>query len=73
MKKTKFICIKDLQGGDFAVGASATIEEWRKIALDWADNDNNNELYETIKKLPTKQVIEFIKEIWQIIIIPTNN
>ena len=70
MDKMKYICIKDLQGGTFAVGCVETIENWQKIALNWCDSDGNYELYNYIKKLNEKHVINEIREIWQLKIIP---
>ena len=69
----KFICIRDFQNGDFAVGSVMTIEGWRDRALSWADSDGNIELYRALKKLPKKEVIEFIADIWQIEIISIND
>lgn len=69
----KFICINDLQGGEFAVGCAMTIEEWRERAMFWADSDGNEELYKSVKKLPKKDVIDFIQDIWDLEIISVNN
>lgn len=68
----KYICIKDLQYGDFAVGNIATIEEWRETALAWAWNDDNEELQETLEELKQENIIDFIQEIWQIEIVKLN-
>ena len=62
----KYICVKDLQGGDFAVGRIATAEEWREIALSWAWNDDNEDLLKTLKKLKKENVVAFVYDIWQI-------
>lgn len=65
----KYLCIKDLQGGDFAVGCLESSEGWRKIALNWCGSDDNDELYRTVEELQEKEIINFIMEIWQIEII----
>jgi len=36
----RYRVVKDLQGGDFAMGIDQTIEEWRNNALYWAENDD---------------------------------
>lgn len=69
----KFICIKDLQGGEFAVGCAMTIEEWRERAMFWADSDSNEELFKSVKNLPKKYIIDFIQDIWDLEIISVND
>lgn len=71
--KEKFICINDLQGGEFAVGCVMTIEEWRERAMFWADSDSNEELFRSVKKLPKKEVVDFIQDIWDLKIISVND
>lgn len=69
----KFMCIKDLQGGNFAVGYSMTIEEWRGQAMEWAENDGDSETYEELEKLNTSEVLDYIREIWELEIVESDN
>ena len=67
----KYICVKDLQGGSFAVGRTHTIEDWRKQALEWLYQDDAEEDYiRFIKKLNKKYVIDEIASMWALKIIP---
>lgn len=65
----KFMCIKDLQNGNFGVGYSMTIEEWRGQAMEWAENDGDSETYEELEKLDTSEVLDYIREIWELEIV----
>lgn len=71
MKEVKIMykCTKDLISKDFAVGVVAGIEEWRQIAINWAENDENFELTKTLKKLRKNEVINFVQDFWQIKIV----
>lgn len=69
LRDKKYICIRDLQGGDFAVGGAGNIEFWRERAMDWASSDDNMETYYYLKYLAKKEVINFIQEFWQLEII----
>lgn len=64
----KYKCVEDLQGGEFAVGNIETIEEWRQTALAWCDSDGNEGLFKTLESLPESEVIDFIQDMWQIVI-----
>lgn len=67
----KYICVRDRQGGSFAVGRTLTIEEWRKQALEWLYQDDAEEDYiRFIKKLNKKYVIDEIAGMWALEIIP---
>ena len=68
----KYICIRDLQGGEFALGYSMTVEEWRGQAIEWAENDGDNETYEELEKLDTSEVLDYIREIWELEIVESN-
>lgn len=69
----KFMCIKDLQNGRFGVGYSMTIEEWRGQAMEWAENDGDSETYEELEKLDTSEVLDYIREIWELEIVESDN
>ena len=69
----KYICIKDLQNGNFGVGYSMTIEEWRGQAMEWAENDGDSETYEELEKLDTSEVLDYIREIWELEIVESDN
>lgn len=68
----KFMCIKDLQNGNFGVGYSMTIEEWRGQAMEWAENDEDSETYEELEKLDTSEVLDYIREIWELEIVESD-
>lgn len=61
-----FRVVKDLQGGDFAMGSDLTIEQWREQAIEWAGTDGHYGLVEELKKLPQNEVLDEIAEFWQI-------
>lgn len=69
----KFMCIKDLQNGNFGVGYSMTIEEWRGQAMEWAENDGDSETYEELEKLDTSEVLDYIREIWELEIVESDD
>lgn len=69
----KYICIRDLQGGEFAVGNSMTVGEWRGQAMEWAENDGDSETYYELEKLDTNEVLDYIREIWEIEIVESND
>ena len=69
----KYMCIKDLQNGNFGVGYSMTIEEWRGQAMEWAENDGDSETYEELEKLDTSEVLDYIREIWELEIVESDD
>lgn len=69
----KYMCIKDLQNGNFGVGYSMTVEEWRGQAMEWAENDGDSETYEELEKLDTSEVLDYIREIWELEIVESDN
>lgn len=66
LRDRKYMCTRDLQGGDFAVGGIGNIEYWRERAMGWAYGDDSMELYYSLKYLPKKQVINFVTEFWEL-------
>lgn len=69
-EERKYICIEDLQGGSFAVGRVHTAKEWKKQALEWCEQDDNEEYYKFLKRLPLKYIIGEIASMWDLAIIP---
>lgn len=69
----KYICIRDLQGGEFAVGYSMTVEEWRGQAMEWAESDNNEGLVESLETLNSDEVINFIIDFWELEIVESSD
>ena len=69
----KFMCIKDLQNGNFGVGHCMSIEEWRGQAMEWAENDGDSETYEELEKLDTSEVLDYIREIWELEIVESDD
>ena len=69
----KYICIRDLQGGEFAVGNSMTVGEWRGQAIEWAENDNTEETIEELENLKENEVMDYIREVWELEIVESND
>lgn len=69
----KFMCIKDLQNGNFGVGHCMSVEEWRGQAMEWAENDGDSETYEELEKLDTSEVLDYIREIWELEIVESDD
>lgn len=67
--KTKYECIEDRQGGDFAVGVIANANEWRNIARSWADNDNWSNAKTLLKNATEQEIINFIDDMWEITLV----
>ena len=66
----KYICVRDLQGGSFAVGRVLTTKEWLEQALEWCYQDDNEEYAKFLKKIPKKDIIGEIASVWDLQIIP---
>ena len=62
----KYECIKDLQGADWFVNSVFTLEEWRELAKEWANNDGLDGVEKTLEELPENEVMDFIADIWQL-------
>lgn len=65
----QYICIKDLQGGNFGVDRIQNIEEWKETAMFWAENDGNEELYNDLDNMKNDLVIDYIQELWELEIV----
>lgn len=66
MNNDLYYVSRDLQGGEFAMGRTQSIEDWRKNAMEWAWSDDNDWLIDELSILPQNEVIDFISEIWQL-------
>lgn len=64
----EYECIKDLQGGYFAVGKVGDLKYWREVAIDWASSDESLGLVRQLTRheIKSKDLIDFIQEHWQI-------
>ena len=64
----EYACIKDLQGGSFAVGIVGDLKYWREVAIDWASSDESLGLVRQLTRyeIKSKDLIDFIQEHWQI-------
>lgn len=72
---TKYVCVADLQTGDWCVGLAHTAEGWRRKALTWAESDSNEWAIQSLKSLRHKSadtIIEFISDYWQLEIVKEN-
>lgn len=69
----KFMCIKDLQNGKFGVGHCMSVEEWREQAMQWAENDGDSETYYELEKLDTSEVLDYVREIWELEIVESDD
>lgn len=74
MSDKLYICIEDRQGGDWSVGNCQDAQGWKESALQWADSDEDDELYNDVKSLDSSnnpdELIEFISDWWGITIVP---
>ena len=61
-----YICTEDRQGGSFAVGSIHTIEGWRQRAMQWCDQDDNEEYGSWLEEIREDQVIGEIDSMWEI-------
>ena len=62
--------IEDFQKVNWYLNHVANIEEWRELALSWADSDEFNGVAKTLKTLPENEVIDYIADFWQLDIVP---
>ena len=63
-----YINIHDNQGTGWALGRIGTIKDWREQAMDWADSDGNEELYDAVRDLREDEVVEYVSDVWDICI-----
>lgn len=67
-----YVCVADLQTGDWCVGTVRTAEGWRRLALGWAYSDQNEWATKALKALykqPADKIIEFVSDYWELKII----
>lgn len=64
----EYECVKDLQGGFFAVGRVGDLKYWREVAIEWASADESLGLVRQLTRyeIKSKDLIDFIQEYWQI-------
>lgn len=67
-EKTLFICVDDYQDTYFHIGDTMTAEGWKEWALSMNDMDEC-ENREEFAKLPPKEAIQYIADMWQIEIV----
>ena len=83
MSEKLYRCIEDLQGGTFAVGGVETAQGWLERAIDWQDADDSWDTDENrtrwikywkeeIKNGNEDKLIDYIAEVWDIVIVPTD-
>lgn len=83
MSEKLYRCIEDLQGGTFAVGCVDTAKDWLERAIDWQDSDDSWDTDENranwikyweeeIKNGNEDKLIDYIAEVWDIVIVPTD-
>lgn len=65
-KNTLFKCVDDLQGGRFQVGKTCSVEAWRARFLQYAFDEELEEIIEPLKKLSDDKIMDFIAEVWQL-------
>lgn len=68
-----YVCTKDYQGGNFGIGRVHTVEQWRNVAITWAEADDSDEYVDYFKVVREDRIIDAIKEIWQLEIVPIND
>ena len=68
-----YVCTKDYQGGNFGIGRVHTVEQWRNVAIIWAETDGSDEYADYLADLRADRVIDEIKETWQLEIVPIND
>ena len=64
--KTQYICTEDLQGGSFGVGRVGDINYWRETALEWNQDDWDEEGDEFLRTVPDGQLLSLIEILWDI-------
>lgn len=72
----KYVCVADLQTGEWCVGVVKTAESWRRMALSWANSDQDEWAIKELKALykqADEKIIEFISDYWGLKIIKEIN
>lgn len=64
----EYICVDDYQNTGFHIGDTQTAEDWKEWALSMNDMDEC-ENREEFAKLPPKEAIQYIADMWQIEIV----
>lgn len=66
----KYICVRDRQGGSFALGRTLTAKGWQMQAIEWALQDDNDEYADWLGGLKKSDIIDEIASMWDLEIIP---
>lgn len=70
----KYICTRDFQGNNFAVGKIQTANQWKETAMAWCWQDDCEELMKKIEEMTDeRKIIDIIQEIWQLEIVLIND
>lgn len=64
--------VEDYQGGSWGMYIKS-IKDWRKIAMQWCDSDENWQTYNDLKyyRIKNMDLIPFIENYWQIKLVET--
>lgn len=65
-KRVYYTGTDDLQGGEFALGRTLTVEGWKKQALEWCHVDGNGGLAKTVRRTPKNKLLDLIQDFWDI-------
>lgn len=71
-KGKEYICVADYQNTDFHIGDTKTADEWKEWALSMNDMDEC-ENREEFSRLPAKDAVDYVADMWQIEIVPYDN
>lgn len=58
-------CVKDWRGMHRWEEETYSINEWRKIAIGWANNEKKEVVAERLKNMPEDKVMFFISVYWE--------
>ena len=65
-KEKTYICILDKQGGSFGMYRRYTAEEWEEQAMQWAEQDDWENIEEEFDFENEEKLIEYISEMWDL-------
>ena len=70
-KGNLYVCVDDLQGGNFCVGCVSDLKGWREKAIEWCFMDDHYGLERDLKnyKIKNCDLIDFIQDYWEIEIV----
>lgn len=83
MDDRKYVCVEDYQGAEFLIGTAKTIEEWKVWLLKFKVeelydisllfDENAMEVYHKMVDLKENEVISYIRDYFDIKIVPLEN